>query len=124
VADVNQAAAYYCEQLGFTVRGRFAPAGEVLWCDLVAPGGASLMFTRLAAGEEASRMTGCLYLYVADVRLLWDRLREPAQVVRPLQLFPYQMVEFAIADPDGYQLVFAQDSSEVPDSQLIPLIKE
>jgi hypothetical protein len=45
-------------------------------------------------------------------------------VVRPLQLFPYQMVEFAIADPDGYQLVFAQDSSEVPDSQLIPLIKE
>ena len=124
MADVGRAAAYYCDHLGFTIRGQFAPAGELLWCDLVAPGGSSLMFTRLAAGEDVPRMTGCLYLYVADIRQLWDQLRECAKVVRPLQRYPYQMVEFAIVDTAGYELIFAQDSAEVSDSESIPLIEE
>ena len=43
---------------------------------------------------------------VQDVEDLWNRVREPAHVLEPLDMTPYGTYKFVIADPSGYRLGF------------------
>ena len=74
-------------------------------------GAASLMFYSAESLDQPpgpSAMTGVLYFNHADVRALWEHLRDRAEVAWPLQEMPYGLLEFAIFDGNGYILSFGQ----------------
>ena len=43
---------------------------------------------------------------VEDVDELWDRVRDSAEVVEPLDMTPYGTYKFVVKDPGGYRLGF------------------
>jgi len=52
--------------------------------------------------------TGTLFIEVEGVNALHDRLKTSVTVVMPIETKFYGMREFAIEDPDGYVITFAE----------------
>jgi len=52
--------------------------------------------------------TGTLFIEVEGVNALHDRLKTSVKVVMPIETKFYGMREFAIEDPDGYVITFAE----------------
>jgi catechol 2,3-dioxygenase-like lactoylglutathione lyase family enzyme len=60
-----------------------------------------------AVGEEPGS-TDEVSLAVPDVEALWERVKDKADVVAPLEKTPWGTYRFVIRDPDGHLLAFAQ----------------
>lgn len=56
--------------------------------------------------------TGSIYFNVDDVDSLWQKFKDSPLVYYPLEIFEYEMKEFAIRDLNGYILQFGQDVSK------------
>jgi uncharacterized glyoxalase superfamily protein PhnB len=112
VADLVETLAFYTQTLGFTVENQISDDnGKPTWCAL-RWGAASVMFYSAESLDQPPgppTMTGVLYFNPADVRALWNHLKDRAQVAWPLQEMPYGMMEFAIVDCNGYILSFGQE---------------
>jgi len=70
-------------------------------------------------GGKPLGITGTLYIELAGsgvVEPLHDRLKTSAPVVMPLVTQWYGVKEFAIADPDGYVITFAERVAADPAS--------
>ena len=52
--------------------------------------------------------TGTLFVEVEGINALHDRLHGKVKVVMPIETKFYGMREFAIEDPDGYVITFAE----------------
>ena len=52
--------------------------------------------------------TGTLFIEVEGVDALHDRLKPRVKIVMPIETQFYGMREFAIEDPDGYVITFAE----------------
>lgn len=105
--DIRATIAFYTERLGFRLDGCW-PDDAPCWCSL-RRGDVHLMFTDHPHWRaEPARMTGRLYVYVDDVPALYERVRDCVKVIEPPEVRIYGMHEFAIADCNGYQLVFGQ----------------
>jgi len=52
--------------------------------------------------------SGTLFIEVVGVDALHDRLKPSVTIVMPIETKFYGMREFAIADPDGYIITFAE----------------
>ena len=61
---------------------------------------------------EQSQFTGSFYFTTDEVDDLWERIRDHATVVYPLETFAYGMREFAIRDNNGYLLQFGKPVEE------------
>jgi len=53
--------------------------------------------------------TGSFYFRCDDVDAIWNRVKDRAAVVYPVEDFEYGMREFAIRDNNGYILQFGQE---------------
>ncbi len=53
--------------------------------------------------------TGSFYFHTENVDEIWERLKEKAKIVYPVENFKYGMREFAIYDNNGYILQFGQE---------------
>ncbi|NNE32588.1 MAG: bleomycin resistance family protein [Winogradskyella sp.] len=53
--------------------------------------------------------TGGLYIYVDDIDVIWQILKEKVDISYPLENFEYGMREFAIYDNNGYRIQFGQE---------------
>ncbi|MDG5490754.1 VOC family protein [Psychroserpens sp. SPM9] len=53
--------------------------------------------------------TGGLYIYVDDVDVVWQILKDKVDICYPLENVEYGMREFAILDCNGYRLHFGQE---------------
>lgn len=97
--------AFYRDVLGFTV-GDQVEGWAVLTLD-----GVEVMLASPNAHEPFDKpaFTGSLYLRVADVDAVWEKVRGNAAVVYPIADFDYGMREFAIRDNNGYTLQFGQE---------------
>ena len=114
--DVARALAFYRDVLGFSVT-------------MHVPDEAPFVFVGLQRGEvtvflnaiEAVRQdlpdvpslspghSGVsMFVQVEGVRDLWDALRGKTTVIMPIKDQWYGMTEFAITDPDGYVITFAE----------------
>ncbi len=100
--DLEETIRFYTQTLGFVVTNRMPE-----WCWLLR-GAASLTFFT-DADRVAPALTGSIYLYPKDLVAEWERLKDKADVVRPIARMPYGMREFTIRDPNGYELRFAQE---------------
>jgi catechol 2,3-dioxygenase-like lactoylglutathione lyase family enzyme len=106
--DIDETIAFYTSVLGFELVSRMDNEEEgYSWCALTS-GSTQIMFNTLGPAEEEPALTGTLYFNPADVRLLWDELKDWMPIEWPLEEMPYGMLEFAIRDCNGYVLVFGQ----------------
>jgi lactoylglutathione lyase len=115
VANVERSLTFYVDTLGFT-RGMTVPdASPFVFASVVS--GAVEIFLNDAAGAVAEYpgfagkplgCTGTLFIEVDGIDALHDRLKPAVTIVMPIETKFYGMREFAIADPDGYVMTFAQ----------------
>jgi uncharacterized glyoxalase superfamily protein PhnB len=118
VADVQRSLDFYGRAFGFEERSRFEHGGTLVWArarrDLV-----DLMFTKVGGPgyEESARVgraTTYFYFYPDDVVDLHATLKSKGFAVSDLRVTVYEMKEFELEDPDGYQLWFGQATNDPP----------
>jgi len=116
VANVERSLAFYVDTLGFS-RGMTVPDESPLVFASVTSGPVEIFFNAAAAAIEeypafAGRpigATGTLFIEMqGGVDALHDRLKPAVKIVMPLVTQFYGMREFAIEDPDGYVITFAE----------------
>ncbi len=104
-ADIAATIAWYRDRLGFELSGRM----EDNWCRLERDGVAIMFMTNAHLGAPAA--TATQYFAVDDVMALYNRLKDHVAVEWGPEQMPYDMLEFAIRDNNGYLLSFGQDTS-------------
>jgi uncharacterized glyoxalase superfamily protein PhnB len=108
VLDIPRSVAFYRDVIGFAERSTYTdevgtPSVILGWgpVELLVSTGDPL------GGPPA--FTGTLYLRVAGVAELYERVKDRVELVWPLEVMPYGTREFGIRDPDGYVIAFAQE---------------
>ena len=118
VASVERSLAFYVDTLGFE-RGMTVPDASPFAFASVASGAVEIFFNDAAgavkeypgfAGKPIGA-TGTLFIEVEGVDALHDRLASTVKILMPIVTQFYGMREFAIADPDGYVITFAERTS-------------
>jgi uncharacterized glyoxalase superfamily protein PhnB len=115
VANVERSLAFYVDTLGFE-RGLTVPEQSPLVFASVTSGPIEIFFNDAATAVKEYPgfvgkpigATGTLFIEVDGVDALHDRLKPSVSVVMPIVTQFYGMREFAIVDPDGYVITFAQ----------------
>lgn len=115
VASVERSLAFYVGTLGFE-RGMTAPDASPFAFAAVTSGAVEIFLNDAAgavkeypafAGKPIGA-TGTLFIEVEGVDALHDRLEPLVKIVMPIVTQFYGMREFAIEDPDGYVITFAE----------------
>jgi lactoylglutathione lyase len=115
VSSVERSLAFYVDTLGFE-RGLTVPDQSPFVFASVTSGAVEIFFNDAAAAAKeypafAGRpigATGTLYIEAQGVDALHDRLKGSVKIAMPLVNQFYGTREFAIEDPDGYVLTFAE----------------
>jgi len=115
VANVERSLAFYVDTLGFT-RGMTVPDAAPFAFGSVTSGAVEIFFNDAAAATKeypafADRpigATGTMFIEMQGVDALHDRLKGSVKIVMPLVTQFYGLREFAIEDPDGYIITFAE----------------
>ncbi len=115
VRDVPRSLAFYRDVLGFTVQTTVPEQEPFVFVWLVRDGVPVFLNAVGAAAEDypdaASRTPGgtaTLFFIVSAVDAFHDAIAGKAPVVMPLKTQFYGMREFAVTDPDGHLLTFAE----------------
>ena len=119
VANVERSLAFYIDTLGFE-RGLTVPEQSPFVFASVTGGSVEIFFNDAAGaikeypgfGGKPIGATGTMYIEVEGVDALHDRLKATVPIVMPLVTQFYGMREFAIEDPDGYVITFAERKAE------------
>jgi uncharacterized glyoxalase superfamily protein PhnB len=120
VADVSRSLAFYRDVLGFQLGLTVPPDGEPYVFASVQSGTIEIFlnapepaYTEYPAFKERPiGGTLTLFIEVVDVEGWHASLSGRVTVVMPLERKWYGMTEFAIADPDGYVITFAERSAD------------
>jgi len=115
VVSVERSLAFYVDVLGFA-RGMTVPEEPPFAFGSVTAGAVEVFFNEASGAIKeypgfAGKPIGCtgtLFVEVAGVNELHDRLQGKAKIVMPIETKFYGMREFAIEDPDGYVITFAE----------------
>ena len=107
VSDMQKSIEFYTGVLGFTVPWRAANDGGGENC-MVQAGAADLLLSTGPHLGGRPQFTGTLYFHMAGVQEFFERVRNRAGVVWPLETMEYGQREFGIRDGDGYTLAFAE----------------
>jgi len=115
VANVERSLAFYEGVLGFE-RGFTVPEQSPFVFASVTGGPVEIFFNDAAGaikeypafGGKPIGATGTMYIELEGVDALLDRLKPTVPIVMPLVTQFYGMREFAIEDPDGYVITFAE----------------
>jgi uncharacterized glyoxalase superfamily protein PhnB len=115
VANVERSVAFYTDVLGF-VRGMTVPDHSPLVFAQVTSGAVEIYFNDAKGAVEeypvlAGRpigTTGTMFIEVEQIDALYASLKDTVTIVMPFITQFYGMKEFAIADPDGYLITFAE----------------
>ena len=119
VANVERSLAFYTGTLGFE-RGMTVPDESPLVFAAATSGGIEIFFNDAAtavkeyptfAGKPLGA-TGTLFIEVDGVDALHDRIKASVKIVMPIVTQFYGMREFAIEDPDGYVITFAERQAQ------------
>jgi lactoylglutathione lyase len=126
VADVERSLAFYTSVLGFE-RGFTVPEQQPFVFGSVVSGPIEIFFNeRETAAKEYPAfagkppgMTGTMFIELqgrGNLERLHDQLKGAVPIVMPLVKQWYGTHEFAIADPDGYVITFAERVAADPAS--------
>ena len=107
VEELQRAIDWYTGTLGFALLWRQPNDGEGENA-MLESGSTHLMLSTGSHLGGKPAFTGTLYFEMSDVRALWERVKDAADVVWPLSAMDYGTLEFGIRDPDGYLLAFSE----------------
>jgi len=115
VRDVSRSIAFYTEVLGFA-KGMQVPDAPPLVFASVTNGQIEIFFNEVETATKeypalAGRpigTSGTMFIEVEGIDAFHEQLAGKVTVVKPLETMWYGMKEFAIADPDGYLITFAE----------------
>ena len=115
VASVERSLTFYVDTLGFA-RGMTVPDASPFAFASVTSGPIEIFLNDAAGAVKeypafAGKPIGCtgtLFIEVEGVDALHDRLKPLVKIVMPIDTKFYGMREFAITDPDGYVITFAE----------------
>ena len=115
VANVERSLAFYVDTLGFA-RGMTVPDASPFVFAAVTSGDVEIFLNDAAtavheypafAGKPLGA-TGTMYIELEGVDALHERVKSSVTITIPLVTQFYGMREFAILDPDGYVITFAE----------------
>jgi lactoylglutathione lyase len=115
VANVERSLAFYVDTLGFA-RGMTVPDASPFVFAAVTSGDVEIFVNDAAtavkeypafAGKPIGA-TGTMYIEVEGVDALHERIKSRVTITMPLVTQFYGMREFAVLDPDGYVITFAE----------------
>ena len=115
VSNVEKSLAFYTNVLGFT-RGMTVPEQSPFVFASVTSGPVEIFFNdRSTVTKESPQMSGLafgggntMFIEVDGIDALYDRVKPQASIAMEIHTQWYGMREFAITDPDGYVITFAQ----------------
>jgi uncharacterized glyoxalase superfamily protein PhnB len=115
VANVERSLAFYVDTLGFA-RGMTVPDASPFAFASVTGDTVEIFFNDAAAAVKEYPAfaglpigaTGTMYIEVEGVDALHDRLKANVPIAMSIATQFYGMREFAIQDPDGYVITFAE----------------
>ena len=115
VQDIDRATTFYRDVLGFTVKTTVPDAAPFVFVWLERDGIPVFLNDPAAVEKDMpgarARMPGgtaTLFFVLSDVDAYHEVVAPRAKVVMPLKTQFYGMREFAVEDPDGHILTFAQ----------------
>jgi catechol 2,3-dioxygenase-like lactoylglutathione lyase family enzyme len=115
VADVDRSVAFYRDVLGFTV-GMHVPDASPLVFAAMQSGDVEIFLNSAEAAYaeypafKAQPIGGTLtqFIHVTGIAQMHAALKDKVTIVMPLEKKWYGVTEFAITDPDGYIITFAE----------------
>ena len=115
VSNVERSLAFYEDVLGFA-RGMTVPDQSPFVFASVTSGPVEIFLNdRSTVTKESPQMAGLafgggntMFIEVAGVDALHDAIKARVKVIMPLVTQWYGLREFAIEDPDGYVMTFAE----------------
>ena len=115
VQDIDRSTVFYRDVLEFTIKQTVPDTAPFVFVWLERDGVPVFLNDPKAvekdypdAGRRAPGGTATLFFVVSDVDALHARVAPQAKVIMPLVTQFYGMREFAVEDPDGHILTFAQ----------------
>ena len=117
VRDLPATIRFYVEKLGFNCNSLFG--NPPVWCDLDRDG-TGIMFNtppRECIENDVplkSKDYQIFYFNSNDLPALHTEFKSRGVQVSDMRVMPYQMKEFDVRDPDGYWLMFGQNTDEPP----------
>jgi lactoylglutathione lyase len=115
VADIDRSSAFYQDVLGFHVKQTVPDVAPFVFVWLERDGvGVFLNDPKAVAHDfpdavrRAPGGTATMFFVVSGVDALHARVAPHGQIVMPLKTQFYGMREFAIEDPDGHLITFAE----------------
>lgn len=115
VRDIAASLAFYRDVLGFTITMSVPDAAPYVFVGLERDGVPVFLNDVTAAAADFPAMastppggTATLFFIVTEVDALHELVAPKATVVMPLKTQFYGMREFAVTDPDGHVITFAQ----------------
>ena len=121
VSDVARSVAFYREVLGFVVDATVPEAAPYVFASvksgpvevfLNAPEPAYAEYPAFKDRPIGGTLT--LFIEVEGIAAWHEALKDRVKVVMPLEHKWYGVTEFAIADPDGYLITFAERDQAQP----------
>ena len=106
--DVDATINFYRDVLGFDCASRLEGWAALRKDDV------EIMIAEPNAHQpfDTPCFTGSLYFHAEDVDAVWNKVKDQARVVYPIENFYYGMREFAILDNNGYLLQFGKEQEE------------
>src|SRR3954469_14674436 len=109
VSDMRRSLDFYLHVLGFTQTGYYPIESEPTRTEVRRDDVAIILYTEPVRGsDQPPAFTGALYVFPKSIQTLADELRGRVPFAWGPEDTDYGMREFAIRDPDGYTLVFAE----------------
>jgi catechol 2,3-dioxygenase-like lactoylglutathione lyase family enzyme len=109
VSDMRRSLNFYLRVLGFTQTGYYPIESEPTRTEVRRDDVAIILYTEPVHGRDSPpAFTGALYIFPESIEELSDELRGRVPFAWGPEDTDFGMREFAIRDPDGYALVFAE----------------
>ncbi len=115
VQDIEASTAFYRDVLGFTIKATVPDAAPFVFVWLERDGVGVFLNDKRAAGADYPAMarrapggTAAMFFIVEDVDAFHSQVGPRANVTMPIKTQFYGMREFAVEDPDGHVLTFAE----------------
>jgi catechol 2,3-dioxygenase-like lactoylglutathione lyase family enzyme len=111
VGDMRRSLDFYLDVLGFTQTGYYPIESEPIRTEVRRDDVAIILLAEARhLTAETPAFTGALYIFPENLNELADELRGKAPFAWGPEETEFGVREFAVRDPDGYTLVFAEPS--------------
>ena len=120
VQDIRRSIIFYCEKLGFDLRGQGNSGDAVFWCRLERDA-CALMLQQAEAedGPAAGRGRGIIFYFGCDDadQMHAELIQRGLELPSPKTVY-YGMRQVTVPEPDGYHLCFTSPIHETNKAML------